>query len=39
MLVLHGSGDTIAQLSIGYSSESSIKYRSGNPTDVGGSGS
>lgn len=39
MLVLHGSGDTIAQLSIGYSSGSSIKYRSGNPTDVGGSGS
>ena len=39
MLVLHGSSDTIAQLSIGYSSESSIKYRSGNPTDVGGSGS
>lgn len=39
MLVLHGSGDTIAQLSFGYSSGTSIKYRTGNPTNVGGSGS
>lgn len=39
MLVLHGSGDTIAQLSFGYLSSSRPKYRSGNPSSVGGSGS
>ena len=37
MLVMHGGGDTIAQLAISYS-DSVVKVRSGNPTNVGGTG-
>lgn len=36
LLVLHGEGDTIAQIAFGY--EGKIEYRAGNPTLVGGTG-
>lgn len=39
MLVLHGGGDTIAQLAFGYTSSARPKYRQGNPSNVGGIGS
>lgn len=39
MLVLRGGGDTIAQLAFGYTSSDRPKYRQGNPSNVGGSGS
>lgn len=38
MLVMHGGGNTIAQLVVGYSSHQ-VYIRSGNPSNVGGSGS
>lgn len=38
MLVLHGGGDTISQIAFDYMNEY-IQVRSGNPSDVGGSGS
>jgi hypothetical protein len=39
MLVVHGSGDTIAQMIFPYSSSGTVYVRSGNPSNVGGSGS
>ena len=39
MLVLHGGGDTIAQLAFGYVSSDRPMFRQGNPSNVGGSGS
>lgn len=39
MLVLRGRGDTIAQLAFGYTSSARPKYRQGNPSNVGGTGS
>lgn len=38
MLVMHGSSDTIAQLVVGYNTHQ-VYIRSGNPSNVGGSGS
>ena len=38
MLVLHGGGDTIAQIAVDYSA-SIVRVRAGNPADVGGTGS
>ena len=38
MLVMHGGGDTIAQLVVGYSTHQ-VYIRSGNPSNVGGGGS
>lgn len=38
MLVMHGGGDTIAQMAISYSSRK-VYVRAGNPSNVGGSGS
>jgi hypothetical protein len=37
LIVAHGNGDTIAQIAMDYGS-GYIYYRSGNPTDVGGTG-
>ena len=37
LLVLHGGGDTIAQIAVDYSA-SMVRVRAGNPTDVGGTG-
>lgn len=37
MLVMHGGGDTIAQMAIGYNTRK-MYIRSGNPSNVGGSG-
>ena len=39
MLVLHGGGDTIAQLAFGYVSSDRPMFRQGNPSNVGGAGS
>lgn len=39
MLVLHGGGDTIAQLAFSYSDGGRMKVRAGNPSNVGGGGS
>lgn len=37
LLVLHGGGDTIAQIAVDYRA-SLVRVRAGNPTDVGGTG-
>lgn len=39
MLVLHGGGDTIAQIAFPYADSKNIEFRAGNPSDVGGAGS
>ena len=39
MLVLHGGGDTIAQIAFPYADSRNIEFRAGNPSDVGGPGS
>lgn len=38
VLVLHGGGDTIGQLAMSYSQSGRMAVRSGNPTQVGGTG-
>lgn len=38
LLTLHGSGDTIAQMAFDYSNSGNVWVRSGNPTNIGGSG-
>lgn len=38
LLTLHGSGDTIAQMAFDYSDSGNVWVRSGNPTNVGGTG-
>ena len=39
LLTLHGSGDTIAQMAFDYSDSGNVWVRSGNPTNIGGTGS
>jgi len=39
LLVIHGNGDTIAQISFDYTTSASFYVRSGNPPECGGSGS